>query len=104
MDEKNFQILRLTGELIYVCSYYTIIPSFQSRYLVLQLMKQWLTVVNFVLIVVSNYLTTVKQCLTIYFFQKLYVIGKISIRWSEKKHKTIEKVEMLKISTVNPLV
>ena len=27
----------------------------------------------------------------------------ISIRWSKKKHKTIEKVEMLKILTVNPL-
>ena len=62
-----------------------------------------LTVVSFVLIVVSNYLTIVKQCLTMFFFQKLYATGKISIRWSENKHKTIETVEMLKISTVNPL-
>ena len=38
-----------------------------------------------------------------FFFQKLYATGKISIRWSENKHKTIETVEMLKISTVNPL-
>ena len=29
----------------------------------LKLVKQWLTVVNCVLIIVANYLTTVKQCL-----------------------------------------
>ena len=37
------------------------------------------------------------------FFQKLCVIGKISIRWSENKHKTIEKVEILKMPTVNQI-
>ena len=49
-----------------------------------------------------TYLTTVNQCLTIFFSQKFCVIRKISIRWSEKKHKPIEKVEMSKIPTVNP--
>ena len=34
------------------------------------------------------------QCLTIFFFQTLCVIGKISIRWSGKKHQTTGKVEM----------
>ena len=73
IDEKNLQKLGLTGELISVYSYYMIIPSFQSYFLVLQLVKSWLTVVNSVLIVVSNYLTTVKQRLTIFFSQK-YVL------------------------------
>ena len=50
-----------------------IVPSFQSQFLVLELVKYWLTVVNFMLIVVSNYLTTVKQGLTI-FFSKNYVL------------------------------
>ena len=52
---------------------------------------------------ISIYLTRVKQCLTIFFFQKLWVIGKISIRWSEKRHQTNEKVEIWKKPTVNPL-
>ena len=52
---------------------------------------------------VLTYLTTVNQCLTIFFSQKLCVIGKIFIRWSEKKHQTIEKVDMSKMPTVNPL-
>ena len=50
-----------------------IILSFQVQFLVLQLIKQWLTVVNSVLIAVSNCLTTVKQWLTI-FFPKNYVL------------------------------
>ena len=50
-----------------------------------------------------TYLTTVYQCLTIFFLQKVCVIGKISIKWSEKMHKTIEKVEMWKMPMVNPL-
>ena len=50
-----------------------------------------------------TYLTTVNQCLTIFFFRKLCVIGKISIRWSEKKNKTIEQMEMSEMPTVNPL-
>ena len=50
-----------------------------------------------------TYLTTVNQGLIMLFSQRLCVIGKISIRWSEKKHKTIEKVEMWKLSTVNRL-
>ena len=54
------------------------------------------------LIVVSNYLATAKQCLTMLFFQKLYANGKIFIRWSENKHKTIETVEILKNPTVDP--
>ena len=37
------------------------------------------------------------------FFQKLCAIGKISIRWSENKNKTIETAEVLKIPAVNPL-
>ena len=79
-DEKNLQKLGLTGEVISAYLYCMIILSFQSQFMVLQLVKQWLTVVNSVLIVVLNYLTTVKQCLTIFFFQKLCVVGNISIR------------------------
>ena len=52
---------------------------------------------------ISTYLTTVNHCLTIFFCQQLCVIGKISIRWSKKRHQIIEKVEMPKIPTVNPL-
>ena len=37
------------------------------------------------------------------FFQKVWVIRKISIRWAENKYKTIEKAEMLKIPTVKAL-
>ena len=48
-----------------------IIVCFQSQFLVLQLVKLWSTVVNCMLIVVSDYLTTAKQCLTIFSFQKL---------------------------------
>ena len=51
---------------------------------------------------ISTYLTTVNQCLTTNFFQKLYVTAKISIRCSEKKYQTIEKVEMSKMPMVNP--
>ena len=50
-----------------------------------------------------TYLTTVNQCLTIFFSQKLCVIGKIFFRCGEKKHQTIEKVDMSKIPTLNPL-
>ena len=39
LDEKNLQKLGLTGEPISVYSYYMIIPSFQSQFLVLQLVK-----------------------------------------------------------------
>ena len=55
------------------------------------------------LIVASNYLTTAKLCLTMFFFQKLNAIAKISNRWTENKHKTIETAEMLKIPMANPL-
>ena len=44
IDEKNQQKFGLTGELISVKSYYMIIPSFQSQFLVLQLVKWWLTI------------------------------------------------------------
>ena len=53
----------------------------------------WLSCYVFIF-AIWNCLTTVNLCLRIFFFQKLSVIGKISIRWSEKKHKTIDKVEM----------
>ena len=56
-----------------------IIPSFQSQFLVLQLVKWWLTVENFLLIVVSKYLTIVKQCLTIVLFQKLCVLRSLLV-------------------------
>ena len=62
----------------------------------------WLSCYVYI-IAISTYLTTVNQCLTISFFQELCVIGKISIRLSEKQHQTIEKVEMSKMPTVNPL-
>ena len=77
IDEKNLQKLGLTGELISVYSYCMIIPSFQSYFLVLQLVKWWLPVINSVLIAVSNYLTTVKKRLTI-FFSKNYALYEIS--------------------------
>ena len=50
-----------------------------------------------------TYLTAVNQFLTIFFFQKLCVNGKISIKWSRKKYKTIEKVEMSKMPTIKLL-
>ena len=40
---------------------------------------------------ISTYLTTVYQYLRIFFSQKLYVIGKIFIRWSEKSIKPLKK-------------
>ena len=95
VNEKNLQKVGVIGELLSAYSYHMINPSFQSQFLVLQLVTQWLTVANVVLIVVSNYLSKVKQGLTMFFFQKLDVIGKISIRRSKNKHKTIEEAEML---------
>ena len=62
---------------------------------------KWLTVENFVLIVVSKYLPTVKQSLPIVLFQKVGVFGMIFIRWSKNKHKNIEKIKMLKMLAVN---
>ena len=79
-NEKNLQKVSVTVKILSDYSYYMINPSFQSQFVVLQFVKWWLTVVNVLLIVVSNYLITVKQGLTIFFFQKLCVIGKISIR------------------------
>ena len=79
------------------------IPSFHSQVFILQFVKWWLTVVNFVLIVALNYLTTVKQGLTIRFFQKLCAIEKILIRCSYNKHQTNEEAEMLKNPMVNAL-
>ena len=80
IDDKILQKLGLTGELISAYLYYMIILSFQRQFLVLQLVKSWLTVVNSVLIVVPNSVTSIKQCLINLFYQKLCVIGKISIR------------------------
>ena len=51
----------------------------------------------------SNQLNHVKPVLNNIFFQKLCVIKNMSIRWSEKNHKAIGKVEMSKRPTVNPL-
>ena len=62
----------------------------------------WLSFYVFIFAILT-YLTTVNQCLTIFFVQKLYAIGKIFIRWSEKKHQIIEKVDMSKMPPVNPL-
>ena len=39
IDEKNLQILDVKGEILSVYLYYMIIPSFQSQFLVLQLVK-----------------------------------------------------------------
>ena len=50
-----------------------------------------------------TYLTTINQCLRIFFFKKLYVIREISIESCEKNSETIKKVEKTKIPTVNPL-
>ena len=73
-----------------------IILSFESQLLVLDLVKQWLTVVHFVLIIVSNYLTTVKQCSTIFLSQKLYVIGKIPLDEAETSIKLLKKLKCQK--------
>ena len=62
----------------------------------------WLSFYVFIFAILT-YLTTVNQCLTIFFVQKLCAIGKIFIRWSEKKHQIIEKVDMSKMPPVNPL-
>ena len=51
---------------------------------------------------ILTYLTTVNQRLTIFFSQNyVRAMGKIFIRWSEKKHQTIEKVDMSKMPTVS---
>ena len=39
IDEKNLEKLGLTGELIFAYLYYMIILSFQSQFMVLQLVK-----------------------------------------------------------------
>ena len=62
IGEKNLQKCGLTAEVISVKSYYIYIFLFQGPFLVLQLVKLWLTVVNCVLIIVAQYLVTVKQC------------------------------------------
>ena len=45
----------------------------------------WLSCYVYIFAILT-YLTSGNQCLTMFFFQKLCVIGKISIRWSKKKH------------------
>ena len=95
------QKLGLTEELTSVNSYSMIILSFQSQFLVSGLVKWWLIVINFVLVVVSNYLINVKQCLTMFLFKKLFAVGNIFIRSSENKRKTIETEEILSTPTVN---
>ena len=52
----------------------------------------WLSCYAYIFAILS-YLTTVNQSLIIFFIQKLCVIGKISIRRSEKKQQVIEKVD-----------
>ena len=56
------------------------------------------------LLVVSKYLNTVKQCLSTFLIQKLCAFGKTFISWSKNKHKTVEKKEMLKILTALPFL
>ena len=53
----------------------------------------WLSCYVYIFTILS-YLTTVNQCLTIFFIQKLCIIGITSIRRSEKKPQTTEKKEM----------
>ena len=101
VDEKNLEKLGVTGGLLSVYSQYMMIRFFHSQVLVLQFVKSWLTVVKFVLIVASNYLTTVKQGLIIRFFQEVCAIEKILIRCIENKRQTSEEAEMLKIPMVN---
>ena len=49
------------------------------------------------------YFILLNQCLTIFCFQKLCVVGKIFIRWNEKHHQAIGKAEMWRMPTVNQL-
>ena len=62
----------------------------------------WLSCYPYIFAILT-YFTTTNQCLTMSFSQNLCVIGKIFIRWYEKKHQAIEKLDMSKIPTVNPL-
>ena len=84
IDEKNLQKLGLTGELISVNSYYMTIRSFQSQFLVLQGVNQWLTVVNFCVNCCFKLLNHCSAVLSNVFVkklcQKLCAIGKIFIR------------------------
>ena len=51
------------------------------------------------------YLTTVNQCLTIFFFSKNYVsLERSPLKHVKKKHQNFEKVEMEKMVTANPLL
>ena len=52
---------------------------------------------------ILTYLTIRNQCLTIFFSQKLCVIGNIFITRSEKKHKINKKVDMSKMPMINRL-
>ena len=88
---------------IFVLSYYYLAPVGKC-YLkhTMTYAAVWLSFYVFIFAILT-YLTTVNQCLTIFFVQKLCAIGKIFIRWSEKKHQIIEKVDMSKMPPVNPL-
>ena len=68
-----------------------IILSFQVQFLVLQLIEQWLTVVNSVLIAVSNYLTTVKQCLTIFFSRNYVLLGRSPLDEAKRSKELLKK-------------
>ena len=45
----------------------------------------WLSYCVYIFAILT-YLTTVNQCLTMHFFQKICVIGKISVRSSKKRY------------------
>ena len=68
IDEKNLQKLGLTGELISAYLYYMIILSFQS-----------------------NYLTTVKQCLTIFFSKDYVLLGRSPIDEAKTSKELLKK-------------
>ena len=69
-----------------------IIISFQSQLLVLHLVKYWLTNVNFVLMVVSKYLTIVNQCLTIFpFFENSVSLKRSPLDEAKKSMKPFKK-------------
>ena len=85
-----------------VLSYYYQSPVGKDYYW--HIMKDaviWLSCYGYIFTILS-YLTMVNQCLIIFFSPKLCVVGKIFIRRSEKKLKTIKKVNKSKMQTVNP--
>ena len=64
---------------------------FQSQFLDLQLLKEWLTVNKLVFIAVPKYLTTVKLCLTGVLFKNYVLLERSSLDEAKTSIKTMKK-------------